>query len=223
MPVVVTYRDEIEDMSALSKPPLLDRPATPDFPPEAKADVLIHWAHAVAIAANRRIAELETRLAYLESQATTDELTRLYNRRGFLRAFSRANAAARRGGQGGVVIVLDLDGFKKVNDMLGHAHGDKTLRHVGALLRRKTRRMDATARFGGDEFAMLLIGASVITAKRKCLSILRALGALGLSASFGIAAFDGRDEESTVLHRADMAMYEEKRNNTALPAPEPQD
>jgi len=174
---------------------------------------LVEWARAVAAAAERRVSELEMRILQLESQVTTDELTGLLNRRGFLEAFGRANAAARRGGARGVVILYDLDGFKKVNDLLGHAQGDQMLREMGALLRRNTRKMDAIGRLGGDEFAMLLIGAPLDSARKKCQSIGRALNAIGLRASFGFAEFDGREDENSILHRADMAMYEEKRTN----------
>ncbi len=192
----------------------LARPAPAE--PAAGDAALAEWARAVAAAAERRVSELEARIAQLESQVTTDELTGLLNRRGFLEAFGRANAAAKRDGPRGVVILYDLDGFKKVNDLLGHAHGDQLLREMGALLRRNTRKMDAIARLGGDEFAMLLIGAPLASAKRKCQSIGRALNAIGLRASFGAAEFDGREDEDSVLHRADMAMYEEKRANAGI-------
>jgi diguanylate cyclase (GGDEF)-like protein len=184
-------------------------------PPPANDPALLEWARAVAAAADRRVTELESRIAQLESQVTTDELTGLLNRRGFLEAFERANAAARRDGPRGVVVLCDLDGFKKVNDLLGHAHGDYMLREMGTLLRRNTRKMDAVARFGGDEFALLLIGAAPTNAKRKCQGIGRALNTIGLRASFGVAEFDGQVDEDGVLHAADMAMYEEKRANAS--------
>ena len=172
------------------------------------------WTRATATAAKERIAELESRLAYLESQIVTDELTGLYNQRGFNMALAQATAATRRGGAKGVVIVCDLDGFKQVNDRLGHAHGNQLLKQLGALIRRRVRRMDAAARIGGDEFALLLIGASAATARRKCLCIARAMTLIGLNASFGVAAFDDDENEASIIHRADMAMYEEKRRNT---------
>ena len=175
---------------------------------------LAEWARAVAAAAERRVNELQLRILQLESQVTADELTGLLNRRGFLEAFGRANAAARRGGARGVVILYDLDGFKEVNDRLGHAQGDQMLREMGALLRRNTRKMDAIARLGGDEFALLLIGAPLDSARKKCQSIGRALNAIGLRASFGVAEFDGNEDEDSILHRADMAMYAEKRTNS---------
>lgn len=168
-------------------------------------------ARAVAAAAERRIAALEARIAYLESQVTTDELTGLLNRRGFIDAFLRANAAARRGGPRGTIVLCDLDGFKKLNDRFGHAHGDHALRRMGALLRAKTRKMDAVARIGGDEFALLLVSAPLASAPGKCVDLGDALRAIGLEASFGAAEYDGEADEDAVLHRADMAMYEEKR------------
>lgn len=210
---IAAYRDGTEEAQAMPEPRRPDRFMSIRPPLEVDEQKLLHWAHDIATAADRRVAELEARLAFLESQATTDELTGLYNRRGFLRAFARANAAAGRGGPAGVVIICDLDGFKRVNDQLGHARGDETLRQVGALLRRKTRKMDAAARLGGDEFALLLIGASTATARHKCQGIGRALGTIGLGASFGIATFDGGEDEPAVLHRADMAMYAEKRRD----------
>jgi len=186
----------------------------PTAPAIAGDTALIDWAHGVAMAAERRVALLEARIAYLESQVATDELTGIFNRRGFLDAFMRANAAARRGGPRGVVILCDLNGFKEVNDQLGHARGDQVLRDTGAVLRRITRRMDAVARLGGDEFALLLISASLMGGRRKCQHVSRALSAIGISASFGLAEFDGNSDEETVLHRADTAMYEQKRRRT---------
>jgi diguanylate cyclase (GGDEF)-like protein len=189
-------------------------------PLAAGQPALLDWALAVAAAADQRVAELETRLAYLEGQVVTDEVSGVFNRRGFVLEFSRAIATARRGGPAGAVIICDLDGFKRINDLLGHATGDEVLRQVSALLRHKVRKMDSVGRLGGDEFAVLLIGATPASAQRKCQYIARALAAIPqqlsgqtipLSASFGIACFSGEDEEETVLHRADMAMYEEKR------------
>jgi diguanylate cyclase (GGDEF)-like protein len=184
--------------------------------PPANADhaELLAWAHNLSAAAQDRVLTLEERIAHLESMVSSDELTGLLNRRGFLGAFTRAHASAKRGGPGGVVVICDLDGFKQVNDLLGHAQGDEALRKVGNILRRQIRKMDAAARFGGDEFALMLVGVSLATAKRKCQMLARSIEAIGLGASFGVAEFDGVDSEDTVMHRADMAMYEEKRRNT---------
>jgi diguanylate cyclase (GGDEF)-like protein len=184
--------------------------------PPANADhaTLLAWAHDLSSAARDRVMTLEQRIAYLETMVSSDELTGLLNRRGFMGAFTRAHASAKRGSPGGVIVVCDLDGFKQVNDLLGHAQGDEVLRQIGGILRRRIRKMDAAARFGGDEFALMLVGVSMATVKRKCQCLAGEISAIGLGASFGLAAFDGNESEEVVLHRADMAMYEEKRRNT---------
>lgn len=182
-------------------------------PPVGDRTALVRWARDVTAAADRRVESLERRLAHLETLIGNDELTGLLNRRGFLSVFGRANAGAKRGGAGGVVVVCDLDGFKKVNDELGHAQGDEVLRRLGAVFRRKIRKMDAAGRLGGDEFALMLIGVSPAAARRKCQWLERVIGTIGVGASFGLATFDGEESEEAVLHRADMAMYEAKRRN----------
>ena len=187
-------------------------------PPVGDPEALVEWAREVTTDADDRVEALERRLAHLETLVGSDELTGLLNRRGFLSVFSRANAAAKRGGPGGVVVVCDLDGFKKVNDELGHARGDEVLRQLGAVFRRKIRKMDAAARLGGDEFALMLVGVSATAARRKCQWLERVIDTIGIGASFGLATFDGEESEDAVLHRADMAMYEEKRRNSAAPA-----
>lgn len=192
------------------------------MPPASDQSAVRAWALSVAAAADRRIAELEERLAYLEGLAVTDELTCALNCRGFLIEFSRAIDAARRGGPTGVVLIYDLDGFKTVNDRLGHAVGDEVLRQVGRLLMRGVRKMDVVARLGGDEFALMLIGADLPSAQRRAQGFARSIAtiapcvnglAIPLSASFGLAVFDGSEDEETVLQRADATMYAEKRRN----------
>jgi diguanylate cyclase (GGDEF)-like protein len=192
------------------------------LPTTADQTALRAWALSVATAADRRVAELEARLAYLEDLAVTDELTGALNRRGFLVEFQRAIDAARRGGPKGVLIICDLDGFKTVNDRLGHAFGDDLLRQTGRILMRAVRKMDVAARLGGDEFALILIGADLEIARRRIDGFTRAIAtlapkinglALPLSASFGVAAFDGCEDEDSILHRADMCMYAHKRRH----------
>jgi diguanylate cyclase (GGDEF)-like protein len=182
------------------------------------------WALSVAAAADRRVAELEARLAYVQDLAITDELTGALNRRGFLMELSRAVDAARRGGPSGVLIICDLDGFKSVNDRLGHGFGDEVLRQVGKLLLRGVRLMDVAARLGGDEFALLLIGADLQAAQRRIQGFAGAIAAIGgqldnrlappLAASFGVARFDGSEDEDSLMNRADRSMYAEKRRRT---------
>jgi diguanylate cyclase (GGDEF)-like protein len=191
------------------------RPAPDDHP------AMLDWALAAAAAAEQRIADLEERLAYLESLSVTDELTAVLNRRGFLIELTRAIAAASRRGPQGVLIICDLDGFKAVNDLYGHRAGNEVLRQVAATLRHRVRKNDVVGRLGGDEFALLLIDASLANARRKAVGLARDLTAIPpeidgvpipLSASFGLAAYDGGEDQEALLHRADMAMYTQKRH-----------
>ena len=200
-------------------------PATPlAAEPPAPEDqaAMLDWALAAAAAVEQRIADLEERLAHLESLSVTDELTGVLNRRGFLRELSRAVAAAARCGPRGVLILGDLDGFKAINDRHGHRAGNELLRQVAMALQSRVRKNDVVGRLGGDEFALLLIGATLPNARRKCICFNRALTAapariddlaVPLSVSFGIAAYDGSEDPEALLHRADMAMYAEKREH----------
>jgi diguanylate cyclase (GGDEF)-like protein len=200
-----------------------DAIAVSGAPPDG-SPLLLSWALTGLAAAERRVAELEARLAYLEGLTVTDELTRLLNRRGFLLELSRALETARSGGAAGVVMLCDLDGFKAVNDRHGHNAGNRVLRELSASLIRQVRRTDAVARLGGDEFGFLLAGAMLPTARHKAVALEQSIASLDLvvedtpiqlSASFGLVAYDGSETEESLLHRADMAMYAEKRRRTS--------
>jgi len=158
----------------------------------------------------------EGQLAYL---ADHDALTGLYNRRAFQRELEQRSAA---GGDGGAVVVLDLDHFKDINDTLGHAAGDEVIVRVARLLAKRLRRTDVLGRLGGDEFAMLLSGVSRAEAEAVIAELLRVVREqsvvsdgghpIGLTASAGIALFDGSTPLSAeeLLVSADIAMYDAK-------------
>lgn len=159
--------------------------------------------------------------AQLESQAVTDALTGLLNRRGFLRALESALARIERSGQRVAVLYLDLDGFKRINDSFGHDVGDQLLRRVGEQLKACLRPYDSLARIGGDEFTALLdnLGhpedaAKVAEKLIELVSVRHSIDGVDftLGASVGIACFPecGQSVEG-LLRAADMAMYEAKR------------
>lgn len=179
-----------------------------------------------AIGAEHRIAQLQQRIDKLEQLAVTDELTGLLNRRGFESQLRRTLELSRRHGEPGLLVYVDLDGFKMVNDTYGHAAGDEVLKHVGRLLSDKVRSTDFVGRLGGDEFAILLPRASLENAMRRVQALSTMLNpgiifwngsTLSVGASFGIEAFDGDtgDCAETVISRADCAMYTQKRLRTA--------
>jgi diguanylate cyclase (GGDEF)-like protein len=169
--------------------------------------------------------------------AKKDDLTGLYNDRWFHVRLSETLADARKTGKGAVLLFMDLDHFKEVNDSHGHLAGSQVLREVGFILKRIVQRGDATvARYGGDEFVMILPDTGLEEGLRVCEEIRKAIATtiflerewgfsmppvhLGgvISASIGIASYVPREEGSSsieldqneLLRRADVAMYHAK-------------
>jgi diguanylate cyclase (GGDEF)-like protein len=148
-----------------------------------------------------------------EALAATDPLTGVPNRRSFLERLERAVARAGRG-ERAVLCIVDLDGFKAVNDLEGHAAGDAVLRAVAVALTAAVRETDTVARLGGDEFAVLadaLLPADDATLADRLRAAVAAVGAgHGVTASVGRALVGPADDVAGVLHRADAAMYRAK-------------
>ncbi|GAB4575133.1 MAG: GGDEF domain-containing protein [Rhodothalassiaceae bacterium] len=173
-----------------------------------------------AAAAEQEIAEQKRRIAELETLSRTDELTGLANRRAFDEFLKRAIAAAKRHGEQGLIGIVDLDGFKLVNDRFGHDAGDQVLRAVGTLLEDGLRTTDCAARLGGDEFALVLTRTSHTGGQKRLKQLQKAIEALSfrfegedchIGASLGMVGFDGASEPRTLLLEADRRMYREKR------------
>src|SRR4051812_12072289 len=166
----------------------------------------------------------------MAAMARTDALTGLLNRRGFGEAIDLELERARRGEHGVSVVVGDLDHFKAVNDRLGHRAGDLALQAFGRLLAAHGRRIDASARIGGEEFALILPhtdehGAFLVAERlRRALHDEPPLPGAALSVSFGVATFPrhGADGDG-LLHTADQALYAAKelgRDRTVIFSPE---
>jgi diguanylate cyclase (GGDEF)-like protein/PAS domain S-box-containing protein len=152
---------------------------------------------------------LEDRLRHL---ADHDALTGLLNRRGIDRALSQHVARGRRYGAEGALLVLDLDGFKAVNDSLGHAAGDELIVTCALALKNRLRETDLLARLGGDEFAVLLPAegeAEALMVAEKIVALIREVG--GVTVSVGVTPFGDEPTPSSALDRADMAMYAAKQ------------
>ena len=146
----------------------------------------------------------------LRSAAKTDELTGLPNRRGWDDEISREIARARRTGEPLCVAVLDLDHFKRVNDMLGHPAGDRLLKESAAAWRSTIRATDVLARHGGEEFALALPACNLDDAVR-LVERLRGATPAGQTVSAGIAHWDGLESAIALYARADAALYDAKR------------
>jgi diguanylate cyclase (GGDEF)-like protein/PAS domain S-box-containing protein len=169
----------------------------------------------------------EGQLQYL---ADHDALTGLFNRRRFEEELERVLAAAERYERAGALLVVDLDGFKFVNDTLGHPVGDELIARLAGTLRAELRETDVIARLGGDEFGVILPEASEAEAGAVCEKLLRAVARDGVvadqarsarvTASIGLAPFSGADGlgAEELLVEADIAMYDAKeagRNRAA--------
>lgn len=168
----------------------------------------------------RLAARLEEANAALQHQATHDALTGLPNRALFVERLRRAIEGSRRGGRRFAVMVLDLDRFKLINDSRGHGFGDRMLQQVGQRVQSVTRRTDTVARFGGDEFLLVLDEDDRTEIARIAARIMHSLGEpvsidsveLHTAASIGVSIFpaDGTDPDTLIAH-ADEAMYSAKR------------
>ena len=174
-----------------------------------------------ALESHRMILQLNTARERARHLATHDQLTGLANRSLFHDRLAQAVAAARRGRQKLAVLFVDLDGFKSINDTLGHAVGDGLLRGIARRIASCLRESDTAARLGGDEFAVLLTNlGNELDAATVARKIVAALGeplqfrqqSTTIRCSIGIATFprDAQDAEA-MLKRSDTAMYHAKQ------------
>ncbi len=161
----------------------------------------------------------------LRKLARTDDLTGLSNRADFMAALDRALNRSARGAKPFAIMFLDLDGFKNINDTLGHSYGDILLKETADRLRRNVRAVDLVARLGGDEFTILVLdiegpGDCAAVAKK----VLSVLGqpiqiddhAVCVTASIGIAPFpEGGENADALMRNADAAMYRAKTEGRA--------
>lgn len=171
------------------------------------------------LAAEQRIAELELALAEARQAATVDPLTGALNRRGFEEASQREAARAQRNGTPLALALLDLDDFKRLNDTLGHQVGDAALVHLVRVLRRAMRPSDVLARFGGEEFVLLLPETGLPLAEAALARFQRELAALPvpdggavLTFSAGVTCHRPDEALETTMRRADAATYLAKRS-----------
>jgi diguanylate cyclase (GGDEF)-like protein len=162
---------------------------------------------------------LDRELRYL---ALTDDLTCLFNRRGFFAAATQQLKLAQRNGQNLLLLFCDVDNLKKINDSYGHREGDLALIHTADALEQTFRDSDILARLGGDEFVVLATEASVQTSEVLLRRLEKALkksnageSRYQLSLSVGVARFDPKRAISLgeLIAQADEAMYDQKRNH----------
>jgi diguanylate cyclase (GGDEF)-like protein len=176
--------------------------------------------------------ELESTNARLKETSFKDEVTGLYNRRFFSLRLEEELSRYRRFNHPVSVVLLDLDGFKAVNDEYGHSVGDDTLREVAQILMKHSRGINVVSRYGGDEFAVLLVETSKAGARLYADRIREVVAKYPFShgkvitASFGVASLPD-DEAGTaedLFRAADEALYTAKRagKNQVAATPSPQ-
>src|SRR5213082_3238889 len=163
--------------------------------------------------------ELESTNARLKETSFKDEVTGLYNRRFFSLRLEEEMSRFRRFNHPVSVVLLDIDGFKNVNDEFGHAVGDETLRDLGQILMKHSRGINVVARFGGDEFTILLVetpkaGAQLYAERiRQVVATFPFSHGKQVTASFGVASLPDDEVASSddLFRAADEALYAAKR------------
>jgi diguanylate cyclase len=176
--------------------------------------------HAKATELETKVRALEGELRRLSDEVSTDALTQVANRRGLQQAFEAASAQATRAAEVLAVGLIDIDNFKKLNDSLGHAAGDQALKALAAAVKERLRAMDTVARFGGEEFVVLLPGLPAEEAQQVLTRLQRSLSAslfmhegreVFVTFSGGVTAWRPGEAMELALERADEALYQAKR------------
>ncbi len=168
-----------------------------------------------------RILKLQDELSQLSEVVRIDQLTGVLNRRGMDEAFNTEIARYRRSGESLSVALLDIDNFKSLNDQHGHAAGDAALKHLAAVVKRTVRPTDIVTRMGGEEFVVILPNTSLSEAITIMSRLQRSLTKeyflgnnqkLLVTFSAGVALFREEDDVTSILLRADQAMYLAKKS-----------
>lgn len=171
--------------------------------------------------AQEKIRKLEQELESLSEKVRIDQLTGVLNRRGMDEAMTREVARAARAGTKLSIALLDIDNFKKLNDNYGHHVGDAALKHLAMVIQESIRPTDIVSRFGGEEFVVLLPNTDIEQAMASMTRLQRALTKrffmgnneqILITFSAGVALYQESDDQASVLHRADQAMYLAKKS-----------
>lgn len=200
------------------------------FPMELGLSEMFIGGQRYFVGVARDITESKQQTAALEYQALHDALTELPNRALLSDRIKQSILMAQRNQQPLALLVMDLNRFKDINDTLGHKYGDILLQQVSVRMRAVLRESDTIARLGGDEFAILLPRADLDHAKSVAVKLLKAVDepvavddqVLHVGASIGLTLYpEHGQDESTLLQRADVAMYVAKRQHNGFAVYDP--
>ena len=216
----------IQNRLATNKPkemhtiPEFFRKQQPKPPLSTNSYNLLKTAYQMLEKADLDLKAKDQRIKSLENIITKDELTGLTNRRGFYEALKKEIDLTNRGiNKGGVVIMIDLDYFKNINDSFGHLAGDEALKIVGYFLQNAVRKMDIAARIGGDEFIILFSNTTITKSMKRAKKLGQDLNNLSfewqgktidIRASLGLKEYGQGDTIETVIEAADQGMYQDK-------------
>jgi diguanylate cyclase len=219
-----TYADSIEQADSLDSLASLVRDMVQqsrDVQVEvANASARLQAGQAEAALLSTRVRELEGELRRVSEELSIDALTQVANRRGLADAFAAESARHGRDGATLAVALIDIDNFKKLNDSLGHSVGDEALKSLAARVRGALRPVDHVARFGGEEFVLLLPATDVGPAQEALTRLQRELTAslfmhdgleVFVTFSGGVTAWRAGEALDAAIERADEALYEAKR------------
>lgn len=210
--IFVTGKDTVEDEEYGLELGAMDYITKPIRPSIVKARIKTHIT-------------LKQQHDLLVGMATQDQLTGLYNRHYLSDVLSKKFSQSKRHDEPMSVIIIDIDHFKKVNDIFGHLMGDVVLKAVAKVIAENERKEDIAARFGGEEFVLVLDNCTAHDALVKAEGLRKKVEALEpegikVSASFGVAQFDVSNKDyEELLSNADKALYiakEEGRNRVVL-------
>jgi diguanylate cyclase len=219
-----TYADSIEQADSLESLAGLVRDMVQqsrDVQGEvASASARLQAGQAEAALLSSRVRELEGELRRVSEELSIDALTQVANRRGLADAFAAESARHGRDGTTLAVALIDIDNFKKLNDSLGHSVGDEALKSLAVRVRGALRPVDHVARFGGEEFVLLLPATDVGQAQEALTRLQRELTAslflhegreVFVTFSGGVTAWRAGEGLDAAIERADEALYEAKR------------
>lgn len=219
------FKKSMEEPSNQLHSGSIDVNHTPDRPQNNVTD-LLKAAYSMLDRAQSQLEEKQDRIKKLEAILTIDELTGLTNRRGFFEAFKGELGRTSRGeNRGGLLLMIDLDRFKAINDTYGHLAGDRALCVVAEFLQNSIRPMDMAARLGGDEFVLLFPNTCIAKAMKRADKLEKDLNSMTFQwdgkripiyASLGLKDYGVGDTIEHIIQSADSGMYSskaERRNN----------
>lgn len=172
--------------------------------------------------------ELRSELDRIRTEAITDPLTGLVNRKGLKTAFEKALGGVKTDQDNVCLLIIDIDRFKVLNDTYGHLLGDKVIKFIADLIRQRVKGKDTAARFGGEEYVVLLPDTPISGARTVAEDIREAIGKSKIqrqtdkkpigkvTASIGVARFRIGESIDDFINRADAALYESKNNGRNL-------